>query len=102
MVSGWIFEDNLQAFVLAIAQFAGYTFGDRDWQAVIYGIEGSDEEAGRWFDYDLPGLHCIRFWLASDPGTTVIHARVEAPAAVEPKVEAALLIFQCFHLKADG
>ena len=37
-----------------------------------------------------------------DPGTAVVHVRVEAPTSVAPKVEAALQIFQLFHVKVDG
>jgi hypothetical protein len=102
MVTDWIFEDNLRAFVLAIAQFAGYPFDEDDWLAIRSGIEGTDEEAGHRFDYEFPGRHVLRFWLARDPGTAVVHARVEAPPGVVPKVEAALQIFQFFHMKADG
>ena len=85
MVTDWIFEDNLRAFIVAIAQFAGYRLDQDDWLAIRSGIEGTDEEAGNWFDYEFPGWHGLRFWLARDPGTAVVHARVAAPLGSCPR-----------------
>ena len=35
----------------------GYEFDSDDWEAIRFGLEGTDEEAERWFDYDLLGLN---------------------------------------------
>ena len=70
-----------------------------DWLTIRQGIEDSDGECNRWFDCNFAGEHGAFIRLAIDHGTSIIHARVDVPAAFEPKVEAALQIFQNFHVQ---
>ena len=101
MLSNWVYADNLRPFLLTLGWFVGYAFDDDGWSAIRFGVEGTDEEADRWFDYKFEGKSSARFRLAVDPGTSVVHARVEVPAVAEPKVEAALSIFQHFRVQPD-
>ncbi len=101
MLADWVFADNLRAFLMALSWFLGHPFDDDNWTASHHGVEGTDEEAGRWFDYEFTGEHTARLRLAADRGTSVIHVRVEVPATAEPKVEAAISIFQHFRVRPD-
>jgi hypothetical protein len=98
VVADWIIEENLRPFLTALGWFVGYDFDEDDWTAIRYGIKGTEQDADRWFDYEFAGQHRAYLWLASDTGTSILHVRVEVPESVVPKVEAALSIFQWFHL----
>jgi len=99
MLANWVFTDNLRPFLLSLGWFVGYALDEDDLAAIGFGIEATDEEADRWFEYDFAGELPARLHLAVDPGTSVIHLRIEVPAIAEPKVEAALAIFQHFRVQ---
>ena len=102
MLANWVFAENLRPFLISLGWFVGYEFDPDDWTAIRYGIEATDQEADRWFEYEFAGLQRAVFRLACDPGTSVVHVRVEVPAALVPKVEAAIAIFQAFRIQADS
>ena len=99
MLADWVFADNLRAFLTALGWFVGCSLDDEDWTAIHRRVEGTDEEAGPWFDYDFTGEHAASLRLAADPGASVIHVRIEVPAPAEPNVEAAISIFQHFRVR---
>ena len=102
MLANWVFEENLRPFLLSLSWFVDYDFAPDDWTVIRYGVEASDQEADRWYEYEFAGQYHAVLWLARDPGSSVVHVRVEVPAAVVPKVEAAFEIFEAFRIKADG
>ncbi len=101
-MTDWVFAENLRPFLQSIGWFVGYDLDPDDWTAICHGIESTDQEADRWFDYELAGQQRAALWLALDPGTSVVHVRVEVPAELGPKVAAAIAIFQVFRIKANA
>lgn len=101
MLTDWVFAENLRPFLLSLGGFVGYDLGADDWTAIRHGIEPTDEEAERWFEYEFAGKQQAALWLARDPGSSVVHVRVEVLEALVPKVEAAISIFQSFRMTAD-
>jgi hypothetical protein len=102
MLVNWVFEENLRPFLLTLGWFVGHDLGEDDWTAIRHGIEATDQEADRWFDYEFAGHQGAALGLALDPGTSVVHVRVEVPASVVPKVETAIAIFQVFRIRSDA
>jgi hypothetical protein len=102
MISAWIDERNLAPFLKALGWFVGYDFGTDDWNAIRSGMEQTDHEAGRWYDYtffnDRNGVlaHCS---IALDPGTCVVHMKVRVSAGVVPKVHGLVEVCQHFYLQ---
>ena len=102
MMADWVYDENLRPFLLSLGWFVGYDLDVDDWTAIRYGIEGTDQKADRWFDYEFAGQQRAVLWLARDPGSSVVHVRVEVPAEIVPKVESTIAIFQVFRIKADA
>ena len=53
---GWIWTDNLRPLIAELAQLVGYQFDDGDWLAIEHGIQGTDSEADRWFEYPVGSM----------------------------------------------
>jgi hypothetical protein len=58
-----------------VAALADYGFDDDDWLAVRTGVDKSDGDAGKWFEYPLAGSRTVTLELAHDPGTAVVLVR---------------------------
>jgi hypothetical protein len=99
MVQDWILRQNLRAFLTAVSWVVGYPFGADDWAAIEHGVRESDDETGQRYEYTFAGQQAAKLLLARDPGTAVVHVRVEAAAEVEPQIRLALSIFQHFHIE---
>ena len=65
--NGWIWENNLLAFLLILSNIGSYTFDQSDWEAIDYGLVGTSDEDDVWFDYKLEGEMPISLRLAKDP-----------------------------------
>jgi hypothetical protein len=50
---GWIWTGNLRPFLVELGRLTGCGFDDADWAAVEYGVQGTDSEAGPWFEYPV-------------------------------------------------
>lgn len=75
---GWIWTDNLRPLVAELAQLVGYRFDDGDWLAIEHGIQGTDGEAGRWFEYPVGSMVVL---LALEPGADeMVRVRVDGAA----------------------
>src|SRR4051812_26294018 len=98
MVTDWIFDDNLKAFLTALGWIAGYPFGPDDWEAVSCGVRENDGDDERWFEYEFSGPHPAVIRLAPDSGTCVVRVQISTPAEVEPQVRLAVAIFQHFRI----
>jgi hypothetical protein len=53
---GWIWTDNLRPLLVELAILADYHFDDSDWIAFEHGIQGTDTDAGPWFEYPVGRL----------------------------------------------
>lgn len=102
MLADWIRAENLRPFLLSLGWFVSYDVDAEDFTSIVHGIEPTEEEADRWFYYEFVGQQRAAFRLACDPGSSIIHVRVEVSAAIEPKVEAAIAIFQAFKITGSS
>ncbi|MBI5725242.1 MAG: hypothetical protein HZA50_14885 [Planctomycetes bacterium] len=98
MIKNWISDDNLKAFVEILSSWIGYNFGQMDWDAIRFGVENTNQEADKWFDYTLEGRQTVKLWFAIDPGTYVVHVRIDCPPELSPKLEAAIDIMGIYKL----
>ncbi len=88
-VGGWLFDDNLGPFVNFLADLAGYDLLRDELTAITAGVRETDAEAGRWYEYCLGGKATVTCALARDPGTCVLHYRVDCPNNLVEQVEVA-------------
>lgn len=77
--AGWIFDRNfLPCLRIAAAETATQFDGD-DWEAIRFGLKGTSDTEGRWFDYTLGGVKSnLDFSCALDDGDTstgIVHLR---------------------------
>lgn len=76
-----------------LAYIAGCKLNDWDLAAVHAGIPGTNDEQGRWFTYEFAGDHrIVRFDVADDPGSSVLHFRITVPKDAEPLVDLAFFV----------
>lgn len=72
---GWIWTDNLRPLVAELAQLVGYQCDDGDWLAIEHGIQGTDSETDRWFEYPVGSMAVL---LALEPGADeMVQVRVD-------------------------
>lgn len=92
MVADWLFEDNLRPFVELLAQLAGYTLYDEDydWLAIEYGMQDTNEDADKWYTYPFAGADPAVFELARNPGSDVVSIRVRGEQGIRPELAAQL------------
>lgn len=100
MIRDWLLMDNLQPFLTVLGWLVDYDFGPDDWTAIHFGVRETDAEGERWYDYEFAGRRRAVFSLAIDPGTSVVHARIEVPPELEPQVQLAISIFAHFTVRA--
>ncbi|NNN37465.1 hypothetical protein HLK59_45495 [Streptomyces sp. S3(2020)] len=97
---GWIHDMNLRPLCEAVAEFAGYDFGDSDWQAVETALPATDVEADTWYDYPIPGRLPLTLFVAADPDAYVVFVRIAGVTdeRARAQIEAALFIFASWEL----
>jgi hypothetical protein len=45
------FENNVLPFLTVLGWIADYAFDHNDWMAISSGIQETDQEANRWYEY---------------------------------------------------
>ncbi|HVS38898.1 MAG TPA: hypothetical protein VMS17_25295 [Gemmataceae bacterium] len=98
MIRDWIFEDNLLPFLTILAAVVRYDFIRDEWSAVRFGVVETDEENGRWYDYEFAGNQRAAFRLARSVGSSVIHLELESDSDTELRMEVAVQIAQRYLL----
>lgn len=73
-VSGWVLESNLRPLCAVVSDLIGYDFDDADWQAVEYGLSGTDDDrpATAWFRYPLAGRTQVDLRIAQAVGGSAV------------------------------
>ncbi|GAA2264539.1 hypothetical protein GCM10010415_30690 [Streptomyces atrovirens] len=96
----WIIDANLRPLCESVGAFAGYEFGDSDWQAVETALPATDIERDAWYDYPLLGHVPLTLFVAADPGSSVVFVRVAGVSddRTAAQVEAALHIFATWEV----
>jgi|WetSurSiteA1Bulk_404760.scaffolds.fasta_scaffold10042_5 hypothetical protein len=90
MFKNWVYEYQLFSFLELLAQFSEYGFCDLDYDAITFGIEETDYENDRWFDYAFEGKTLAEFRLSRDIGSSVICFELKTSVEVESKAKVAL------------
>ena len=75
-VGGWVWEQHVERFLGHLAAQVGYGLDDLDRGAVTAGLESTDAEHGRWFDYPLIGRRQVTVSLARTLGAAPVSIRV--------------------------
>jgi hypothetical protein len=98
---GWIWTDNLRPLLVELGLLVGYRFDDSDWGAVDYGVQGTDSEAGPWFDYPVGRLSVA---MALEPGADEIVSVTVTGAAESDQERLRWLadVMRSWHLRAAG
>jgi hypothetical protein len=77
IVAGWVWDSNVRPLVDSVAVLVDYRTDEWDWDAVTFGLDGTDSETlDGWYSYPLVGTDTVTLELANDPGTSVVHVRV--------------------------
>lgn len=98
MVANWFFESNPTAFLTLLARIADYPIDTWDHDAIVNAMSDTDAEAGRWHEYEFVGVNSVKFSLAYDPGTTVIHCRLDLPTSLIDRTELLFTVVQEFDV----
>gem|GEM_PF-2857237 len=98
IIENWILENNLKPLMEMLSHWAKYTFEPDDWDAIHYGIQESNRETNKWFDYILSGVEPVSIRLAADPGSSVVHVRIECSPSLAAKAGVALELMQNYKL----
>ena len=94
-IDGWIEGENALVAVHYIAKLVGYKFQDSDWRAIDTGLEGTDAEAKRVFDYPLVGRTPVQLLLARHAGAEPVMVTVlgNLDDVLAARIETALDIY---------
>ncbi len=91
MVADWLFKDNLQAFLTVLSWLASYDIAPDELAVIEDGVRGTDADKNQWYDFEFAGKKRVKFSLAIDPGTSVVHVRLDAPADLVPRCRGGVL-----------
>lgn len=97
-IQNWIYEENLNPFLTALAWICGYHFDEDDWTAVRFGARSADEDAGVRFHYTLGGESVIEVGIAQECGESVFNVRIEADERLSDRVSLIIDFCQNFRL----
>ena len=100
MLEGWIWEENLQPYLTAIAWAFDLEFSADDWLAISHGVKTTDASGDKWFEYEFFGNGCnLQFALARETGGNEIAIRLNTRNKAEV-VRAVGMICQGFSMTA--
>ncbi|WP_433243046.1 hypothetical protein [Actinomadura nitritigenes] len=78
VVDGWVWDRNVEPLLRLLSRYVGYSFDDTDWQTVVLGLEGTDDEQdSRWYSYPLVGHQQLDVALAHAIGSDVVSVRID-------------------------
>jgi hypothetical protein len=99
-VGGWVWPSTVHTMMEFLASFVGYDFGYSDWDAVRFGLEGTDADlSDGFYEYPLVGDPVLTVRLARNVGAdpvdvtvtgamdVVLEARVDTLISVLTTVE---------------
>jgi hypothetical protein len=99
-VAGWVWPSTVHTMMEFLSSFVGYGFGYSDWDAVRFGLEGTDtDRSDGFYEYPLVGDPVLTVRLARNVGAdpvdvsvtgamdVVLQARVDTLISVLTTVE---------------
>jgi hypothetical protein len=103
MISDWIIDENLRAFLETLGRILDYQFGSDEIKAIELGARDADGDADRWYEFEIAGTQGkCDMRLARDSGTSVIQLRLNPPERATERVAVAVSIFQTYHIRAHN
>ena len=99
MIANWLFQDNLDAFLTVLCWLTDYDVAPDELAIIANGVRETNAEANQWYGHEFAGKQHVEFSLAVDPGTSVVHVRIHAPAELTAQIETAIAIFAHFHFQ---
>jgi hypothetical protein len=97
-VDGWIFEDNVERFLVWLARYVGYAYDHLDEQALVGALDTTDDESDCWFEYPLVGTPHVPVRLARslDSSVVIVQVRGQLHDVLAARIDTLLNIY------ADG
>lgn len=94
-VSGWVWEENVDRLMRHLAHAVSYDFDDLDRGAIETGLEDTDADQDRWFDYPLVGQPQLNVGLARHPDAAPVVVRVSGDLddVLAARVETLLAVY---------
>jgi hypothetical protein len=99
--TNWIWRKNLVPFISLLGAVLRCPFDDDDVSAIEAGIQGTDDEANRWFAYQLGDARHAALRLAQCGGGDEVMIGVEFQGSAEA-VETLFLVAQTYELSPRG
>jgi hypothetical protein len=91
-IHNWIEEVNFRSFLGALADLAGASFDDADFEPIRLDFEESDSDDDRWRELSLAGRETIVVRYRPDYGYDGVSVRVEAPEPRRDEIESAMRV----------
>jgi len=102
VIADWLYDDNLAPFLTVLCWLTDYDVAPDELAIIKDGVRETDAEKNHWYDYEFVGKQLVKFSLAADPGTSVVHVRIQSPIDLRPKIETAIAIFARFRMQPSA
>jgi hypothetical protein len=100
MHSTWIRPENLAVVCEHLARLVGTNFDSDDLAGVLAGLEGTNDEENRWFDYALRGEFSISLTLAQDAESPIVlHVRAVSSPEIDRETFNTLAMANCYVIR---
>ena len=89
-VGGWVWPSTVRTMMVFLSSFVDYGFGYSDWDAVRFGLEGTDaDRTDCFYEYPLIGSPVLTVRLARNVGADPVNVSVTGPMDVvlEARIE---------------
>lgn len=94
-VEGWIFRENLRAFVEMAAFLADYAFDQWDWDAIHFGVDETAGQRKKYYAYPLLGSQPLNLLMNYDSGGGVVTILIDSEKGLSAEMVAQLeLLFE--------
>ena len=82
-VDGWVWPSTVHTMMVFLSSFIDYGFGYSDWDAVRFGLEGTDaDRTDGYYEYPLVGAPVLTVRLARNVGADPVSVSVTGPMSV--------------------
>ncbi|MET8824950.1 hypothetical protein ABZX40_24775 [Streptomyces sp. NPDC004610] len=102
-LDGWLREENLKGFLVALSEIIDYRFGDLDWGAFEASVHSSAVDEG-WFTYPLVGRLSMEISVSRIVEEGEIRVRISMPGGEsfeQGQVRGAWMVFNRFDVSSD-
>jgi len=90
---GWLWDENVQPFLEFVAGSVGYDLAPEALATYLAEVRAADAEREAWC---VIPLHGCTLHLASDPGTFVVHAKMDGPGSLAAELRGVVAFLACY------